>query len=100
MYDVLRLQGEKAVTLPHSAQRKHEFWGGIKQISKSKKLAPRKKVSLELFHYRLGHRSTRPLMAGDTANFWRYVELRIDIDPFCTSCRISSMKKRLGPIIH
>ena len=82
LYDVLWLQEERAVTLPHSAQRKHAFWGGIKQISKSKKLAPRKKVSLELFQYGLGHRSTRPLMAGDTVNFWRDVELRIDKDPF------------------
>ena len=39
--------GEKkgdAVTLPHIAQRKHAFWGGIKQMSKLNKLAPRNKV--------------------------------------------------------
>ena len=34
------------VTLPHSAQQKHVFWGEIKQISKSKKIAPRNKVTL------------------------------------------------------
>ena len=45
-------------------------------------------------HQRLGHRSTRSLIAGDTANVWEYVEFRIDPDPFCTSCKISSMNKK------
>ena len=35
-----------AVTLTHSAQRKHAFWGEIKEISKTKKLPSRKKVAL------------------------------------------------------
>ena len=47
----------------------------------------------ELLHQRLGHRSTRSLLAGDTANVWEDVELRIDPDLFCTSCKISSMNK-------
>ena len=38
-------------------------------------------------------RSTRLLLAGVTANVWEYVEFRIDPDPFCTSCQISSMNK-------
>ena len=42
-------------------------------------------------HQRLGHRSTRSLIAGDTANFWEDAELKIDPDPFCTSCKISSI---------
>ena len=83
-----------AVTLPHSAQRKHAFLGKIKEMSKKKKLPARKKIALELLHQRLGHRSTRSLLAGDTANVWEDVELRIDPDPFCTSCQISSMKKK------
>ena len=33
-------------------------------------------------------------MAGDTANVWEYSELKIDADPFCTSCKISSMNKK------
>ena len=53
---------KNAVALPHIARKKHEFWGGIKQISKSKKLSPRKKVVLELFYHRLGRRSTISLM--------------------------------------
>ena len=57
------------VTLPHSAQRKHEFLGEIKKMSKTKKLPARKKIDLELLHQKLGHRSTRSLLAGDTANF-------------------------------
>ena len=32
------------VTLPHIAQQKHTFWGEIKQMSKTKKLAPREKL--------------------------------------------------------
>ena len=36
------------VTLPHSAQNKHAFWGEINKIPKSKKIAPRKKDALEL----------------------------------------------------
>ena len=34
------------------------------------------------------------MLAGDTANFWEYVELIIDTDPFCTSCQISFMNKK------
>ena len=59
------------VTLLHSAQRKHTFLGEIKQMSKSKQLAPRNKVALELLHHRLGHISTRSLMDGDTEKFWK-----------------------------
>ena len=61
--------------------------------SKKDKLPTRKKIALELLHQTLGHRFTRSLLAGDTDNFWEYVELRIDPYPFCTSCQISSMNK-------
>ena len=81
-----------AVTLPHSAQRKNSFLGEIMENSKKNKLPARKKIALELLHQRLGHRSTRSLLAGYTANFWEDVELRIDPYPFCTSCH-SSMNK-------
>ena len=54
----------------------------------------RKKIALELLHHRLGHISTRSLLYGDTANVWEDVELRIDPDPFCTSCQIYSMNKK------
>ena len=60
----------------------------------AKKNPKRKKIALELIHHRLGHRSTRSLMAGDTANVWEDAELKIDADPFCTSCKISSMNKK------
>ena len=56
------------------------------QISISKKIAPRNKIALELSHNRLGHISTRLLMAGDTVNVWKEIELRIDPDLFFTSC--------------
>ena len=59
------------VTLPHIAQRIHAFWGETKEMSKSNKIAPRKKFSLELLQYRLGHRSTTSLMARDNSNVWQ-----------------------------
>ena len=58
------------VTLPHSAQRKHAFIGKIMEKSKKNKSPERKKIDLELLHQRLGHRSTRLLLSGDTANVW------------------------------
>ena len=89
--------GEKdnnEVNLTHSEQRKHAFLGKIMEKSKKNKLPARKKIDLELLHQRLGHRSTRSLLYGDTANVWENVELRIDPYPFCTSCQISSMNKK------
>ena len=71
---------DNAVTLPHSAVRKHAFLA--KFMDKSKKNPARKKIALELMHQRLGHRSTRSLIAGDTANVWEDAELRIDPDYF------------------
>ena len=63
-------------------------------MSKKKKLPSRNKFAIELLHQILGHISTRLLLAGDTANFWEDIELRIDPDTFCASCQISSMKKK------
>ena len=71
-----------AVTLPHSAQRKHAFTGKIKDMSKKNKFQARNKIALKLLHQRLGHRSTISLLAGDTANVWEDDKLRIDPDPF------------------
>ena len=62
-------------------------------MSKKNKFPARKKIALELLHQRLGNRSTRSSLSGDTNNVWEYVELRIDPDPFCTSCQIFSMNK-------
>ena len=72
------------VALPHSAQRKYAFIGRINNMSKKNKFPARNKIALELLHQRLGHISTRLLLAGDTANVWEDVEFRIDSDPFCT----------------
>ena len=97
---LLKSKIENAVTLAHSAKRKHAFWGQIKEMSKTKKLPSRKKIALKILHQRLGHRFTRSLLAGDTTNVWGDIDLRIDPDTFCTSCQISSMNKRLGLRIH
>ena len=85
-----------AVTLPHSAQRKHAFLRKIKEMSKKKKIPARKRIDLELLHQRLCHRSTISLLAEDTVNVWEDVELRIDPDPVFTSCQIYSMNKKAG----
>ena len=88
-------QKNNSVTLPHSSQRKHAFLGKIMENSK-KKLPARKKIALELLHQRSRHVSTRSLLAGDNANVWENVELRIYPDPFFTSCQISAMNKTAG----
>ena len=62
--------------------------GKIKQMSKPKKIAPRKKVALELLHHRLVRRSNISLMAGDTDNVWQDIQLIICPDPFCTPFQI------------
>ena len=43
---------KNAVTLPHSAQRKHVFLREIKEMSKIKKLPYRKKIALDILHQR------------------------------------------------
>ena len=63
-------------------------------MSNTNKLPARKKNSLELLHWRLGHRSTRSLLAGDTDNAWEDAELRIDPHPFCISCQNISTNKK------
>ena len=73
---------DNAVTLLHSAQRKHAFTGKIQDVSNKNKFPERKKIALELLHQILGHISTRSFLAGDTANVWGDLELRIDPDPF------------------
>ena len=52
------------------------------------------RIALELLHQKLGHRSTISLLARYTANVWEDIDLRIDPDPFGTSCQISSMNKK------
>ena len=37
---------------------------------------------------------TRYIRAGDTENIWKDIELRVDPDPFCTSCKISTINKK------
>ena len=81
-----RAKEKTAVTLPHIAQRKHTVLVKRKQISKTNKLPSRREIDLELLHQILGHRLTRSLLAGCTANFWEDIELRIDPYPFCKSC--------------
>ena len=85
---------QNAVTLPHSAQQKHDFLVKMKGKSKSKKQNSKNKVSLELLNQILGHRSTRSLLDEDNVNVWQDIELRLYPDPFCTSFQISTINKK------
>ena len=64
-------------------------------MSKTKKLPSRKNIALELLHQRLGHRSTRSLLAEDTFNVWEDIELRIDTEPFCPWNKSGMMYKKV-----
>ena len=86
------------MTLLHSAQRKHAFLVKTKEKSKPQKKIPKKKVSLELLHQRLGHISKKSLLAGDTENIWQDIEIRVDPDPLCTSCQTSTINIFLDKI--
>ena len=78
----------------HIVHRVTFILGEIKEIPKTKKIPSINKIALELLYQKLGHRSTRSLLAGNTANIWKDIELRLDPDPFCTSCQISSINKK------
>ena len=77
---------KNVVIMPHIAHKKHAFLVKTKEKSKSKKVAPRKKVAWELLHHILGPIYTRSFIAGDTENILKDIELRINPEPFCTSC--------------
>ena len=85
---------QNTVTLPHRIQRKHVFLVKMRKNSKSQKYIPQKKVSLESLHQRLGQRSTRSLLDEDTVNVSKYIELRVDTEPFCTPCQISTINEK------
>ena len=89
---------KNAVTLPHSAQRKHLFLVKTKENSTPQKQIPKKKCSLGLLYQRLLHRSTSSLLSGYTVIFNRYIELWVDPEPFFTSCQISTINTSLDQI--
>ena len=65
----------------------------MKEKSIPQKYIPKKKVSLELLHQRLGHRSTRSILAGYTEVFWQEIQLRVYPEPFCTPYQIFTINK-------
>ena len=77
--------------LPHSAQIKYVYLVQTKEKSKSQKRIHKNRVSLSLLHQILGHKSTSPLLDGDNERVWQYISIRIDPDPLCTSCQISTI---------
>ena len=91
---MLRRKGEKCSNIATHCTKETCIYRKNHGKFKEKKLPAKNKIVLELLHQILGHRSTRPLLAGDTANVWEDVEIRIDLDPFCKSCQISLMKKK------
>ena len=81
------------VTLPHRSQLKHSFLDEMKENPKPQKQIPNKKVSFEWLYQRLGHRSTRSLLAWDNEIVWQKIELRVYSDPLSTSCQISTINQ-------
>ena len=86
---------DKNITLWHyrvSHKENMHFWFlKTKEKSKSQKQIPKKNFSLELLHQILGHRSTKSLLAVDTANIWQDIEIRVYPDAFFTTCHISTI---------
>ena len=58
------------------------YFGGGKANININENRTYKEFFLGLLHHRLGHRSINSLMAGDTENVWKDIELRIDPDHF------------------
>ena len=84
------------VTLPFKGTPKgHDPQALPTQIRDKRRTTPRTQVSLDLLHARLGHRSTRALLAAFAADMWRDVEVKLSPDPFCTSYnKIAIITKR------
>ena len=49
---------------------------------------------MELLHHILGNKFKNSLLDRDTENVWQDIELRVDPDPFQTSCKISTINKK------
>ena len=82
---------QNAVTLCHSAHRKHDFLVKMKKKWKSQNQNPNKKFYLGLLRKILGHRSTRSLLPVDTSNIWQDIDIRVDPELFCTFFQISTI---------
>ena len=95
LYSVLWKQREKFGYFATYCTAETCILGEINKISKTKKILPRKKIALGLLDQRLGQISTKSLIDRNTDNVWKDIELRIDPDPFFTSCQTSSMNKRI-----
>ena len=65
------------MTLLHILQKTCIFGKNEGKVKITKKI-PKKIVSLEFLHQRLGHRFTRSLLAGDTENVWQDIDIRVD----------------------
>ena len=88
------------VTIPHSAQRTHSFLVKRKEKENSKKGIPENKVALELLYHGLGHRYTSSLMSGETAVFFRILNLGYIQGLFAHNAIYLQFIKRLGPRLH
>ena len=49
---------------------------------------------MEFLHQRLGNISKRSLFSVNTATFRQNIDIRIDVDLFCTLCQISTINKK------
>ena len=51
------------------------------------------KVSLELMHQRMGHRSLRSIIAAEASSIWKGVKIHQGTDDYCVDCKIGGMPK-------
>ena len=86
---------QNVVTLRHSIQRKIYIFGtneGKFIITKANSL---KESFLGVIPSEIKHRSTRLLLVGYASNVCQEIELRLDPDPYCSSCQTSTINKML-----
>ena len=68
LHSVLRKEGDKCSNITTQCTKETCISRKNHGKVKENKLPSRNKIALELLHQRLRHRSTRSLLAGDTAN--------------------------------
>ena len=58
-----------------------------------------KSISLQLMHKRLGHRATKSILLAENANLYSDIKIIPDQDPFCTTCKLSTIRAQdRGPV--
>ena len=70
------------MTLPHSAQINHTFFGKNEVNVKITKANPPPKRLFGIIESEIRTESKKSRMSVDIANVWQEIEIRVDPDPF------------------